>query len=473
MSGPIGPNTVTGATDDRAKGDCLRTASRGRTDSTVGASTPSPRAIGRRLFALSGLLVASCSGDEVEPPSGDRPAPTPPTDDISISLQDELRHLATLGYADYAEEDDSEFPGSAVVYLDPARTSPGYGLYASQPHGLAALIDAEGNELRVWRSGPKTTMARAILLEAGDLVAVCKDDPSGSLSSEFLLRLGWDGEVRWRLDIRAHHDVQELADGRLAVLSVRYEVVPTIHETIPLRDDVIVVVSAEGEVLEEYSVWEMISSSPEWAQRMVQRYLRRHSKALADVANGNQGAGSPFIDLFHTNSLQILGPHELADENSLYAPTNLLLSLAQQNTIAIFDTREGKPLWLFGQDEFRGQHEARMLANGNVLCFDNGTRGRGYSRVVEVDPPTSTIVWEYKARPPENFYSPTRGTSQALPGGNVLITNSDRGEAFEIDRDGELVWRFLNPYTNSRGVRGGFRMLRYPPALVEPLLQGR
>ena len=430
-----------------------------------------PRPIGPLLFALSSLLVASCSGDEAEPPSGDAPTPTPPTDDISITLQDEFRHLAALGYADYAEEEEQEEgetdpPESAVVYLDPARTSPGYGLYASLPHGLAALIDAEGNELRVWRSGPKTTMARAILLEDGDLVAVCTD----ALASAFLLRMGWDGELRWRLDMRAHHDVQELPDGRLAVLSVRYEVVPTIHETIPLRDDVIVVVSAEGEVLEEYSVWEMISSSPKWAQPMVQRYLRWRSE---EVATGNPAGGRPFIDLFHANSLQFLGAHELADENPLYAPTNLLLSLGRQDTIAIFDTREGKPLWLFRQDELQGQHEARILANGNVLCFDNGARGRGYSRVVEVDPRTSTIVWEYKARPPKSFYSKTRGTSQALPGGNVLISNSLRGEAFEIDRDGRLVWRFLNPYTNSRGVRGRFRMQRYPPALVEPLLRDR
>jgi len=36
------------------------------------------------------------------------------------------------------------------------------------------------------------------------------------------------------------------------------------------------------------------------------------------------------------------------------------------------------------------------------------------------------------------------GKHQALPNGNMLITESDNGRAFEIDESGEIVWEFVN-----------------------------
>ena len=38
-----------------------------------------------------------------------------------------------------------------------------------------------------------------------------------------------------------------------------------------------------------------------------------------------------------------------------------------------------------------------MLASGNVLVFDNGV-WRGYSRVIEMEPATSEIVWSYQEK---------------------------------------------------------------------------
>jgi hypothetical protein len=36
------------------------------------------------------------------------------------------------------------------------------------------------------------------------------------------------------------------------------------------------------------------------------------------------------------------------------------------------------------------------------------------------------------------------GKHQWLPNGNLLISESMRGRAFEIDRDGRVVWEYLN-----------------------------
>jgi hypothetical protein len=107
-----------------------------------------------------------------------------------------------------------------------------------------------------------------------------------------------------------------------------------------------------------------------------------------------------------------------------------------------------------------------VLPNGNILVFDNGT-SRGFSRVLEVDPIEETIVWEYRAEPPSRFFSPVRGSAQGLPNGNVLITESTKGHAFEVTRTQEIVWDFWNPDVNRRQRRRQiYRLLRFEPEQV-------
>ncbi len=71
--------------------------------------------------------------------------------------------------------------------------------------------------------------------------------------------------------------------------------------------------------------------------------------------------------------------------------------------------------------------------------------------MLEVDPVTDEIRWEYNGDPPEAFFSALRGGCQRLPNGNTLITESDRGRVFEITPEGEVVWEFYNPVTRSGG----------------------
>ncbi len=110
-----------------------------------------------------------------------------------------------------------------------------------------------------------------------------------------------------------------------------------------------------------------------------------------------------------------------------------------------------------------------MLANGNVLIFDNGTL-RGYSRVIELNPLTETIEWEYVADPKEAFFSAAISGAQHLPNGNTLICEGGRARLFEVIPDGEIVWEFINPYRHENGRPVIYRCLRYSPEYVAPLL---
>ena len=101
-------------------------------------------------------------------------------------------------------------------------------------------------------------------------------------------------------------------------------------------------------------------------------------------------------------------------------------------------------MWYWGPGILDAPHHPTVLDEGRVLVFDNGMH-RGYSRLLEVDPRSNEIVWEYRADPPESFFTAVRGSSQRLPNGNTLVTEADHGRVFEITREGEIVWEFFNP----------------------------
>jgi hypothetical protein len=78
-----------------------------------------------------------------------------------------------------------------------------------------------------------------------------------------------------------------------------------------------------------------------------------------------------------------------------------------------------------GRGEVSGQHDATVLASGNLLIFDNDLEG-GHSRVIELDPLQHEIVWEYRGGA-EGFFTLTRGSSQCLPNVNTRVANSESG----------------------------------------------
>ena len=95
------------------------------------------------------------------------------------------------------------------------------------------------------------------------------------------------------------------------------------------------------------------------------------------------------------------------------------------------------------------QHDPTLLDNGNILIFDNGwhalTAPTPASRVIEVDPRTNQIQWEYKTKPGWDFFSAFISGAQRLPNGNTLICEGMTGRLFEVTYEGELVWEYTNP----------------------------
>ena len=77
--------------------------------------------------------------------------------------------------------------------------------------------------------------------------------------------------------------------------------------------------------------------------------------------------------------------------------------------------------------------------------FNKGTL-ISYSRVLEVNPNTGEIEWEYMGDPPNSFYSSVGSGAQRLPNGNTLICEQTRGRFLEVTPAKEKVWEFINPF---------------------------
>jgi hypothetical protein len=85
----------------------------------------------------------------------------------------------------------------------------------------------------------------------------------------------------------------------------------------------------------------------------------------------------------------------------------VMVSFRNISTVGIIDKQSGEFVWKLGYGMLAQQHDPSMLASGNVLIFDNGVHRQDQampsSRVIEVDPETNEIVWEYYDAPAYNF----------------------------------------------------------------------
>jgi len=174
-------------------------------------------------------------------------------------------------------------------------------------------------------------------------------------------------------------------------------------------------------------------------------------------------------DWAHNNTSRILISNPSGLKDSRFKEGNVIISYSEFDAIGIIDYSTGKIVWAWGPGVIEGQHTPTMLENGNILIFDNGS-SRRWSRVLELNPITEEIVWEYRGNPKESFFSEVFPGAQRLPNGNTLITDGIKNRIFEITSDGEVVWDFISTFNRKAGGGGIFRAYRYSSEYVKPLL---
>jgi hypothetical protein len=368
--------------------------------------------------------------------------------EIEAPPPDTLEELRALGYVEYAPT-PADLSKSGATIHDPSALPAGYFAYGAVACH-SKIIDATGSVLNQWSLDNCVRWRATELLPSGDLLVVGVARAAHGGEDSYLARLSWRGELAWQLDLTTHHDVELLANGDLLVLTTGRREVPGLDA--PILDDRLTIVSPAGDVLRSYSMYDMV----------VRNTL---GFELADVPKRKNQR-----DALHTNSVHTMTSTRLAAEHPIYAVGNVLVASRRQNALMVFNLEKRRLIWAWGPGELDGPHDGTVLADGNFLLFDNGWH-RGWSRVIELDPLSRKIVWQYRGTGKSSFFSKSRGSGQRLATGQTLIGNSNSGQALLIDPDGKPIWEFNNPKTNAKGHRGAIiRMRYYDATFIERML---
>jgi hypothetical protein len=380
-----------------------------------------------------------------------------------------LEKLRSVPYVGFSET-TVEAGDSGVVLYHPDKACDGYNFYCSRFLRRTSLLDMQGRVVHQWTCFPihdRGAYHHAVMLRNGDLLGIKKHHE--------LLRLNWNSELIWRQELSAHHDVAEASDGSFYVIIRQFKN----HRALRVWFDVLVRLTAEGEEIDRWSTYDHLSKlksvldtksfldtildNPPDSWHHTDRWSAQVKRAIVQRERE--------LDYFHLNAVNVLPSTLLGARDPRFQEGNLLICLRNVNQIAVLEKGTYRILWAWGQGELEWPHHPTMLENGHILVFDNGVE-RGYSRVVELNPVDQVVVWEYKSEPPQAFYSSVGGSAQRLPNGNTLISEFNKGRAFEVTKDGEVVWNWLNPLAKGGRRETVYRMTRLLPAEVDDLLEG-
>ena len=385
-----------------------------------------------------------------EPDSVDAPPRPEPNAKPNVKIDGRWR-VARVPAEEYTEEDKKkleelqalpylqgykEAPGQSEVTIhDPDAAQAGYNLYNSGHYPEATLMDMDGNALHTWRFDYREAFPRIApsinnsywrrvhLLPNGDILGIFDDIG--------IVRLDAHSDIVWKKRIRSHHDLDVTADGKLYLITHNPEVLrrgEKVRQSLP--DNVVIVNLETGALDADHSLLQAFENS---------EYI--YILDLVDNIAPN------IADIFHTNSIRVFDG-SLEKHSPYFKKGNVVVSLLRLDTIAIVDLSQGKVVWASTGDEHKlwyRQHDPTFQPDGTMLLFDNrGNNGR--SKVIQLDPFSNKVVWQYADGAGVDFFSKTCGTAERMVNGNTLITESDNGRAFEVNMDGDIVWEFWNPH---------------------------
>ncbi len=318
--------------------------------------------------------------------------------------------------------------GRGLSVNKPDKTSDGYTLFSPLETKNAYLIDMQGNFVHRWELLYQPG-DYGYPLENGNLIISGRTDKGpatfggrGGMITEY----DWEGNAVWQYEEPTmHHDFTRMPNGNTMVLGwerTPLEISDRVKGGKPgsgdgggLWCDYFREVTPSGD-----TVWEWHGYD----------HLDPELDSICPIHNRDEWT--------HCNTCNVL------------PDGNILTSFRLLDTVGIVDKATGKFNWKWGKDVLGHQHDPTLLDDGSILIFDNGwhaiTASTPSSRVIEVEPSSGEIKWEYKARPGWDFFSAFISGAQRQPNGNTLVCEGMIGRIFEITREGENVWDYNNPF---------------------------
>jgi hypothetical protein len=374
---------------------------------------------------------------------------------------------------------------SQLIQYNASKAYEGYTLFSSEGTKTTYLIDMLGNVVHTWDHVNDPPGLHFVLLENGHILGNTSsrnrnvtpggygDEAGGSTEADNrgmnfggmvkgLVELDWYGNVTWEFEPDPsegilHHDFVRLPNGN--TLTNAWEMVPY-EEAIAagrradhttergVAADVIYEIDPGGKIVWKWSSWEHrgMNSKNHLDVNYITYVLPEYSNDNPDWTHFNDIDYDPATDQILVDSREF-GELYIIDHKT----GDILYRWGNPSSYGAGDpptfTTPGEQI-LFGPHDSHWIKEG-LPGAGNILIFNNGW-GRPpitYSSVIEMNPKTGEIVWEYRSKAETGFASHHISGAQRLPNGNTFICSGNSGHLFEVTTEGEVVWEYINPVT--------------------------
>ncbi|RVU34035.1 hypothetical protein EOI86_23230 [Hwanghaeella grinnelliae] len=236
------------------------------------------------------------------------------------------------------------------------------------------------------------------------------------------------GERDWTTPGHFHHAVTADIDGKSVWTFFDPETITQVSVS-------------DGSILDQISLAEIISANPTID---VLEVRRKHSDDLG--GNSRNTTGTWLQDAIHFNDVDPL-PASIANQFDSFEAGDLLISARSLNLVFVLDRKSHKIKW-WRVGATQRQHDPDWLPDGRISIFNN-RMSRDFSEIVAIDPDTfeTSVLVDGNDY---GFYSRIRGKAQIIENGSIFVTSAQQGEAFEVDSNGEVVFKVANmkPGTN-------------------------
>jgi len=366
------------------------------------------------------------------------------------NLQDEIKKLESLGYLSGSELSTGN---QNVIFYNKEKAYNGLNLWVTGNALEAYLMDMDGKIVHTWNLNLSEVwptfenkmidivdkhltyyFRRAHLFENGDLLVI--------IEGKGMVKINKDSEVIWEAQNKAHHDFFIHDNNQIYVLTRTAHIVKEVRSDKPILEDSISVLDEAGNEIKKVSLLKMFYNS-DYASLLKSFQLEKNEQ-----------------DIFHTNTIEMLDGTG-SDKADWLRKGNLLISIWNLSMVCVVNFEEERVVW--AQVGFwHKQHEPVLLDNGNILMFDNQGISKNNARVIEYDPLTLAVKWNYAGTRETPLDSGLLGACARLKNGNTLISETEHGRVIEVTPDKKIVWEFINP--NKIGDNDEF--VAYIPELI-------
>ena len=355
---------------------------------------------------------------------------------------------------------------TGLTYHQPNLSTKGYTLLTPHGDSRTYLIDMEGRVVHFWhfshiKPGYGRLLTNGNLLMTGsdiNLPDPPKDEPTKAPPpfEQHITRFGgyhttlvevdWDGNIVWEYVNKAqHHDFHRLPNGNTLV-----------PEWVELPEDLHKRVRG-GYRKPRERMPRLVGDDIVEVDKDLNEVRRIHTWQLLDPVKDPIDPRTRRWEWTHINGIDV------NDDGDIVAS-------CRNNDRIVIVGADGEVKWKY--DATHGQHNPTFVGENLIQVFDNGNDA---SRVIEVDITTNEVTWEFKGMPAHQFYSGHISGASRLPNQNVIVCEGTSGRLFEVNRRGQVVWEWINPFLNNNR-RGDptvsiYRAHRYLPD--HPAIAGR